>query len=82
MLFAQPAREVTNFWSWPDFIAGIAVEALDRVEQRGGQFRIRRQNGAASRQGRQQGGRNTVRAQCCWTLAEEATTLSAGASAA
>jgi hypothetical protein len=64
--------------SWPDLIAGIAVNALDSVEQRVRKFRIRRENSPAGRDGRQQGGRNTLHAQCCWTLAEEETTFSAG----
>jgi hypothetical protein len=53
--------------SWPNLIAGIAVNALNGVEQRIGQFRIWRKNSAAGRDGRQQGGRNAHRAQCCWT---------------
>ncbi len=68
MLLAQPARIVAHLGSWPDLIAGIAVNALDRIEQCGGQFRIRRENGTAGRDGRQQGGRNAFHAQCCWTL--------------
>src|SRR5580704_4906816 len=67
--------------SWPDLIAGIAVNALDGVEQGVGQLRIRRENGPAGRDGRQQGGRNALHAQCCWAWAEE-TTFSAGPSAA
>jgi hypothetical protein len=64
--------------SRPDLIAGIAVNALDGVEQRVRQFRIRRENGPAGRNGRQQGGRNALHAQCCWTLGWEDTTFSAG----
>ena len=68
--------------SWPDRVAGIAVNALDGVEQRVGQFRIRRENDPSGRDGRQQGGRNTLHAQCCWTLTAGETTFSAGPSAA
>src|SRR5882757_768127 len=68
--------------SWPDLIAGIAVNALDGVEQRVGQFRIRRENSPAGRNGRQQGSRNMLHAQCCWTVGLEETTFSAGPSAA
>jgi len=64
--------------SWPDLIAGIAVSPLHGVEQRAGQFRIRRENSPAGRDGRQQGGRDTLHAQCCWALAAEETTLSDG----
>jgi hypothetical protein len=54
------------------------VNALDGVVQRARQFRIRRENSPAGPNGRQQGGGNTLHAQCCWTLAEEDTTFSAG----
>ena len=78
MLLAQPARIVMHSRSWPDLIAGIAVNALDSVEQRSGQFRIRRENSPAGRDGRQQGGRDALHAQCCWALAAEETTFSDG----
>jgi len=68
--------------SWPDLITGIAMRALDRIEERGGQFRIRRQNCVAGRSGGEQPRRNALRAQCCWTCAGEVTTLSAGPSEA
>jgi hypothetical protein len=63
-------------------MAGITVNALDGVEQRVGQFRIGRENSPSGRDGRLQGGRNTLHAQCCWTLTEGETTFSAGPSAA
>ena len=68
MLLAQPARIVAHSGSRPDLIAGIAMNALDRIEQCRRQFGIRRENGTAGRDGRQQGGRNAIHAQCCWTL--------------
>jgi hypothetical protein len=43
------------------------VSALDRIEQCISLLRIRREDGPAGRYGREQGGRNALRAQCCWT---------------
>ena len=82
MLFAQPTRRNRAPSEWPRCRGRPRAARAQSVEQRGGQFGIRRQYRLARRIRGQQAGRDALRAQRCWTFAADPTIFNSGPSAA
>src|SRR5580658_2904885 len=81
MLLTQPAREIAHPRRGPDLLTGIAMAAIDGVDQRISELLVRRKHGLARIERRRQRGRNALRAQSSRTLPVEPTMCSAGAPA-
>ena len=65
MLFPQPAAEIEHARGGPNIESSLEVSALHRIEQRRRKFGIRREDGMAGGDGRQQAAHIGFRAQCC-----------------